>query len=581
MCNELADTGSSTFDGELRKIIYTHVPEEQRIGLQSLDDLLDFKIAELEAERQQLANKLSKVNSELAGLEHQLSASFRQSLEQQLDTKKKELVALNGAAPAPVDDPLESDAAKQETAAATERLSELEAVLDSVRTEEQHVRKKKAEAVKGAAHAMRILQAIKNYQKTHDQFFSELGSMLAEVNTTLKASDIVALKINMAPIEQLGSAFKQVSDAQEVILSGDDDTSLFRKREVAEAEIKTIKSQLSEKQRLFLVYKDKLAQWQRAKTELQGDENKRDTIAWYAAQVKALDALPAKREQLRGQRREIVCCLHEQIVMVVREYRTLYQPVQQFVQSAMKMEMSLPLDFNVRIAEEGFQERFFAFISRQTRGSFSGIDESHLLMRGILKETDFMNADAVVAFVDKIDDFLHFDRRGTTSNLTELSVANQLRKGTRPEEVYNYLFGLDYLKPQYSLTYDGQEISQLSPGERGMLLLVFYLLVDNDDIPLIIDQPEENLDNQTIYKVLVKCIKAAKQCRQVIIVTHNPNLAVVCDAEQIIYATCDKANKCFSYLSGAIESPQIKAQVIEILEGTKPAFINRKKKYGF
>lgn len=64
-------------------------------------------------------------------------------------------------------------------------------------------------------------------------------------------------------------------------------------------------------------------------------------------------------------------------------------------------------------------------------------------------------------------------------------------------------------------------------------------------------------------------------------VPHNPNLAVVCDAEQVIYAACDKANKRFTYASGAIESPEIKARVIEVLEGTKPAFVNRKKKYGF
>ena len=67
LCNELAGKGSSTFDGELRKIIYTHVPEEQRLDFQSLDELLSFKISELEAERKQLAQQLSKVNAELAG----------------------------------------------------------------------------------------------------------------------------------------------------------------------------------------------------------------------------------------------------------------------------------------------------------------------------------------------------------------------------------------------------------------------------------------------------------------------------------------------------------------------------------
>jgi len=183
-----------------------------------------------------------------------------------------------------------------------------------------------------------------------------------------------------------------------------------------------------------------------------------------------------------------------------------------------------------------------------------------------------------VAFAETIDSALRADKRDGQQE-RETRLAEQLRKGVEPIEVLDYLFGFDYLSPRYSLTYDGQEIGQLSPGERGLLLLVFYLLVDKDDIPIVIDQPEENLDNQTIYRVLVKCIKKAKERRQVIMVTHNPNLAVVCDAEQIIYASCDKAASRFDYESGASEQPEIKDRVVQILEGTEPAFKNRQSKY--
>ncbi|MDO8944264.1 MAG: AAA family ATPase, partial [Desulfobacterales bacterium] len=263
----------------------------------------------------------------------------------------------------------------------------------------------------------------------------------------------------------------------------------------------------------------------------------------------------------------------------VDEYRRLYGPVQEFVKSAAQMDMHLPLDFDVRIEESNFQEQFFPRINRQSRGSFSGVDESNQLMRGLLKEVNFGDVDSTLKFLEAIDDMLHFDRRESGAG-RETRIADQLRKGGEPQDILDYLYGMSYLAPRYSLTFDQQEISQLSPGERGLLLLVFYLLVDKDDIPIIIDQPEENLDNQTIFKVLVKCIKAAKQRRQVIMVTHNPNLAVVCDAEQIICATCDKATNTFSYVSGGIESPVIKSKVVEILEGTEPAFKNRKRKYG-
>jgi len=145
-----------------------------------------------------------------------------------------------------------------------------------------------------------------------------------------------------------------------------------------------------------------------------------------------------------------------------------------------------------------------------------------------------------------------------------------------------YISTLSHLKPIYNLQWDGKGVELLSPGERGQLLLIFYLLIDRNSTPLIIDQPEENLDNQTVYKVLVPCIKEAKEKRQVILVTHNPNLAVVCDAEQIICVKMDKKdNNTVSYATGAIENPVINHKIVEILEGTEPAFNVRKSKYQF
>ena len=99
-------------------------------------------------------------------------------------------------------------------------------------------------------------------------------------------------------------------------------------------------------------------------------------------------------------------------------------------------------------------------------------------------------------------------------------------------------------------------------------------------MPLIIDQPEGNLDNYTIAKVLVDCIRAARETRQVFIVTHNPNLAVVCDADQVIYASMDKTGgNTVSYIMGSLENPKISEHVTDVLEGTRPAFRVRDGKY--
>ena len=161
-----------------------------------------------------------------------------------------------------------------------------------------------------------------------------------------------------------------------------------------------------------------------------------------------------------------------------------------------------------------------------------------------------------------------------------LLLKDQLRQGVTVQEIYDFAYSLGFLSPIYNLQWDGKGLEQLSPGERGNLLLIFYLLVDQDDIPLVIDQPEENLDNQTVFKTLVPCIKDAKKRRQMIMVTHNPNLAVVCDAEQVICAEMQKDHEnAVIYTSGSIEDPAINRRIVDILEGTRPAFDKRDDKY--
>jgi ABC-type lipoprotein export system ATPase subunit len=579
LCNELGDGGSATFDTELRKIIYTHVPEDARLGYNSMDELLDFKVAEIDSAREQVIKEISKANAEILQTERRLTPEFKQTLQEQLDAKVAELTSLDGSKPTPVEDPTASDAAQEESKAATERIQTFEDELKKLRDEEKQLRDKKAADAKRQAVLSRIAQAIANHKKAHDQFVAELAPMLAEAGADLKASELVELRIDTTKIDVLGKDAKESIAVVDAALASQETTGLVKRREVVEAAMADIKSKLGEKQRLFILFKDQVAKWERAKEELVGSKDKAQSIEWFKAEIAALAALPAKLSELRAGRVELAKTVHEQIRKTVEEYRRLYEPVQEFVKSAAQMDMHLPLDFDVRIEESNFQEQFFPRINRQSRGSFSGVDESNQLMRGLLKEVDFGDVDSTLKFLGTIDDMLHFDRRESGSG-RETKIGDQLRKGGDPQDIFDYLYGMSYLAPRYSLTFDQQEISQLSPGERGLLLLVFYLLVDKDDIPIIIDQPEENLDNQTIFKVLVKCIKAAKKRRQVIMVTHNPNLAVVCDAEQIICATCDKAANTFTYISGGIESPEIKATVVEILEGTEPAFKNRKQKYG-
>lgn len=151
---------------------------------------------------------------------------------------------------------------------------------------------------------------------------------------------------------------------------------------------------------------------------------------------------------------------------------------------------------------------------------------------------------------------------------------------TWSKQFAHWLFSTDHIAVRYEISYDGVDIRKLSPGTRGIVLLLLYLaLDDSDDRPLIIDQPEENLDPKSVFDELVSLFIAAKSKRQVIMVTHNANLVINTDADQIIVAEAGQhplgGLPPISYSAGGLEDASIRRSVCEILEGGEAAFRER------
>ena len=104
-------------------------------------------------------------------------------------------------------------------------------------------------------------------------------------------------------------------------------------------------------------------------------------------------------------------------------------------------------------------------------------------------------------------------------------------------------------------------MSQLSLGQQQSILLAI-LLHSKNNYPLIIDQPEDNLDSEFIYKSIVRNLRRIKEKRQVIIVTHNPNIGVLGDAELIIPL---KSTSVKSFFWSAVGSPKWNVRVISVV----------------
>jgi len=127
---------------------------------------------------------------------------------------------------------------------------------------------------------------------------------------------------------------------------------------------------------------------------------------------------------------------------------------------------------------------------------------------------------------------------------------------------------------------NGQPIDKVSPGQRASAMLPLIALAEKT--PLVIDQPEDNLDKRLIGQALAKVLAELKEKRQIIVCTHDPNIVVGGDAEQVIVLEpeSDKKGKVADNGHGAVDTPAIIKTIVDLLEGGKMAFETRKKRYG-
>lgn len=194
-----------------------------------------------------------------------------------------------------------------------------------------------------------------------------------------------------------------------------------------------------------------------------------------------------------------------------------------------------------------------------------------------------------------------------TSNISMIFLNDVLsdnidyKASNRDENVLSEFLSENWFNISFDLIYEGDSFVSMSQGKQAFVILKLLLEFSDKTCPILIDQPEDSLDNRAIYKDLVKYLRKKKIERQIIIVTHNPNVVVGADSELIIIANQhgkDSPNQNhikFQYKSGSLENTAalidtkecildkqgIREHVCEILEGGKEAFEKRERKYGF
>ncbi|ATA91055.1 hypothetical protein CGC56_02040 [Capnocytophaga canimorsus] len=214
-----------------------------------------------------------------------------------------------------------------------------------------------------------------------------------------------------------------------------------------------------------------------------------------------------------------------------------------------------------------------------------------------------LNYDILKGDKTRISEYEYSDLENEVKNIFEDILIGKYATNTKynQRQIMKKLLD-DYFYDYWEITYKNDKLGEMSTGKASFVILMLIIGLSKSKSPILIDQPEDNLDNRSVSENIISYLRNKKIERQIILVTHNANIVVNADAENVIVANQKGQNDKdttslykFDYINGAIEntfakieaetdllkSMGIKEHIADIVEGGKEAFKNREKKYGF
>lgn len=562
LCNELNDK----FQEEIDKVIFSYIDISEKNNCTNLSELIANKTTDIDYKIKKYRSDIDGINEKIINLENKSTAEYKKNIELKLKQKKHLLESNSQNKPIEVKEPI-SNISGDELKTLNSKIAELEKTINDKQDAKLEINilidkiKQFIEKFNFAKNEISLLV------KEGNNLFKELGlqdSFNVDISSNINQLE---RKLNdcMAKKDEIEN---QLNEHPEIEIDDTHSLLMVELRNMLEEREKILVT-AHESEIKYQKYLDDLKIWQTENEKLEGKtENDEDTIKYYVHELQYItEDLYTDYEKACEERQSIVNNIYELYLKKMETYKLLYKPIEEKLQRILSQN-SENIEFETIInINKDFRDRFISYIHQNVDSPYKGKVEGKEYLNSIIRSVDFNTYNGIKLFVEKLQCSIS-ENKNTIKKL----VPNTL-------ECYNYLNKLEYLNISFTLKLDGKMLNELSPGQRGNVLLIFYLALSKNEEPIIIDQPEDNLDNQSVYDKLVPCILEAKKHRQVIIVTHNPNIAIACDAEQIICSKIDKKENRIEYISGSIENEQIRKHVVDILEGTLPAFTLRRLKY--
>ena len=383
-----------------------------------------------------------------------------------------------------------------------------------------------------------VVSFVQSYLADFEEFFNQYEDDLKNqrVYTSKQNKDFFEGFFTLYDklIASFGQIKKTLSDGNQVLTELKKKAGEFDKlKESLKEQFAEIERRLSEQLR------------QSGAQAIQPDEFRqlRKTVDQASRMLKALDKQESSRKSLKQE-------LLSEIALLNDLWRDEYKAIQAELDKVNNSHSSL----EIKAEFKGDKATFVAFIKDVFRGSR-------------IRETTFSSV--VKVFSDFGAMYKDFDKVKT-----EVGVSAQIFEKYFTENLSAFLTW--QVPNRFTIEYRGKELKHHSLGQRASALILFVLSQQENDV-FIIDQPEDDLDNQTIYEDVIKLVSNIKPKTQFIFATHNANFPVLGDAEQII--SCSYSDASINITSGSIDCPKLQQEIVDIMEGGEEAFRQRKRRY--
>lgn len=555
---------SHEFEDELREVLFTHIPDDERAGQLTFDALLDSRTDAAKSVTRELRGHLRRTAGQYKAVSDFARDNVPSDVANKLELKRTEI-----------------HAAEQDLANAREELK----LVDDAREDDSHAISLRDASVAAQtkldgerARRAGLLQSrgtIQQWKTKSSDIERRVGQLVGEADG-----------INQAWTD-LNSELGSVSGAIVEAVFAKDRMHEFRQRltELDEAAARDVdacdqatlalESELAETNKQLAAVdgarelaRQRVLQIEERLSGLHGSAEVEGSEIWLTELYARATKVPAQLQTIEGTLVDLARQVHDALKGELAAVTDLYGPASRFIASSPVVK-NAGLEFKAELSVVSRMQNLSNLVDgRRSPDLITWV--SRLPERIDGEDWDELSRELRSSFLRLSHE------RGSESGMRR-HPDDALRRDFTVIDFVTELLSLEWIEVRFGLTGNGLPLAQLSPGQRGLVLALFYLIVDLRTSPLLLDQPEENLDNATIATLLVPAIQEAASRRQTIIVTHNANLAIVGDADQIVHCTVSDGR--FEVSSGCISELEIAQDAVDILEGTKPAFDKRGRRY--